>query len=654
MENINKVTNLAPAGSQKPLRIKTKSVQKAEKPEIQDRIELDAGSSVKGSQEKEITFLFYMNGQYSDLEQPLAAAMLGLENVGSDENVNVVAQLGRAAQKNARPAGGFDRIDNDWSGVRRFHVVKSPNPSQGDKSLQTWLEIKDKLPGNPLVYYTIGDVHSKKGDQAQADKYYEKARDLGYEKFLDEPFNPDVSRWSCEFDRAIQPLRDNEAENNIFASPVVEYKGDANMMHPDNLRDFVSWGMKNYPARHYCLVMMGHGNAWAGSMKMNPSEMAMAIQAGTFQANQETGKNGHMDMMVFNSCYMGNLEALDQMKHASDITVASQMAARTSIFYHWPRIISKVQKAVRQGEEFEPREFARDLVNYYKEIGVKDAKEDPMIRRSRESYLTLAAIDNKKLDPVKKAWGKLVSDWKNMQVEDHKVYESIKKSQNFASYAYSHDTKFDFATLRDLGSIAINILNNPEIPKALKDDCQEIRKSLRDAIIAEQHTGFGMENSTGISVWAPASAGDISMMKKKYRNSVPSFVQETGWADKMEDSMQSVSRESLNAFLRTVEELAHTNKMMEMPGLAQDDYKGLQRKSEFLEQDARQLQKEIDLSRLENYKQSPLPGLPANMPKFKPDVDAEKIPLPDFDEGNLLSHKLNTPAGSKHSIRGND
>ena len=193
-------------------------------------------------------------------------------------------------------------------------------------------------------------------------------------------------------------------------------------------------------------------------------------------------------------------------------------------------------------------------------------------------------------------WKKFTEDWKSLNVEDHLIFRNIKKSKNYPSFAYSPEMMFDYGTLRDIGSIAINVMNDPDIPPQLKKDCAEIRQALRNAVIAEQHTGFNMEGSSGLTLWAPTNAADVSLMKKAYRDRVPTFAHETGWADKLEESIKNVDGHTLHSFLQTIQMLGNVTKMMEVPGLSKKESQNLENKAQILEQEAFQLKKELDLS----------------------------------------------------------
>jgi hypothetical protein len=45
-------------------------------------------------------------------------------------------------------------------------------------------------------------------------------------------------------------------------SPIVEYQPDETTLPHDSLTDFLRWGLRNYPARRYMVVVWGHGLGW--------------------------------------------------------------------------------------------------------------------------------------------------------------------------------------------------------------------------------------------------------------------------------------------------------------------------------------------------------------------------------------------------------
>jgi len=612
----------------------------------EDTIEISAGgnksgaetSTVSGAQplpqpadtgkmpEKEVTVLLYLDGQYPDLEPTMASIPIGLETLGSNKDMNVVLQLARASQADAHQGGGFDRIDNDWEGVKRYFVTQSTVPRKETVTLGDWVDISREHPQNPLVHFVLAELYENQGMKKESEAEYSRAESLGYMKFFNEPFNPKVKEWSEEFQTALQPLRDKDAAANIYQSPVVSDLGTGvDMKHPHNLQDFVAWGMKNYPAKHYIVVLGGHGGAWTGALQMSPSDMSMAIQAGTNQANRASGRNDFIDAVVFNSCYMGNLESVNEMRNASDVIVASEMSAKSSVLTDWPDILGHVQKDIAGGEKFDVKKFAKEFVEYYQKKG-DEIKDLPLMKKfSKEHYLTCAAVDTAKIDDVTASWKKFVDDWKSSGIPNEEIFKIIDGSKNYPSFAYSPEMLFDYGTLRDLGDIADKISGSESLPKNIRDDAVAIKNALSKAIIAEQHTGHDMENSTGLSVWAPANASDIALMAAPYGRRVPDFVQQTNWDKKLIDSIGSVDKQQLGRFMNSIRMMAQIQQSLKSGTLSSDERSELEKRMKDLQSEAKALRAELTLAgKKEAEAQLMLPGMENGMPDENKPKDKPK------------------------------
>jgi hypothetical protein len=60
----------------------------------------------------------------------------------------------------------------------------------------------------------------------------------------------------------------NDKNPKKMTSPAVQKLGDVDMAAPETLLDFVSWSVKNYPAKKYALILWNHGTGWK---EINPS-----------------------------------------------------------------------------------------------------------------------------------------------------------------------------------------------------------------------------------------------------------------------------------------------------------------------------------------------------------------------------------------------
>jgi hypothetical protein len=69
----------------------------------------------------------------------------------------------------------------------------------------------------------------------------------------------------AQFDREGKAIATNRyyiRKGGTLAKDVVGSLGETNMGDPRVLEDFIKWGIKNYPAEHYLVVVWNHGNGW--------------------------------------------------------------------------------------------------------------------------------------------------------------------------------------------------------------------------------------------------------------------------------------------------------------------------------------------------------------------------------------------------------
>lgn len=109
--------------------IKATEKHQAEEKEVKDKVELkgEEGDIAR----KKWTVLAYINGKDGNLQRLAPSVLRELEAAGSDENLNIVAQLSR--QKTA-----IDRFTKDWSGTKRYVVQRNMNPPPLQEEMMNW------------------------------------------------------------------------------------------------------------------------------------------------------------------------------------------------------------------------------------------------------------------------------------------------------------------------------------------------------------------------------------------------------------------------------------------------------------------------------------------------------------------------------------
>lgn len=179
------------------------------------------------SKRKKWTILIFANGN-NEMEPEMYKALKDCEKIGSNDEVDVIMEIGRAkistVEKN-RISKPFINYDDNWIGVRRYHIKSSKS------------ELIDDL-------------------------------------------------------------------------------GKINMADPNNLYEFIKWGIENYKSEHYMLILSGHGVRLVGGLTdltfnvpyiMGIPEMSKGI-------NLVKEKLGYeIDILVLDMCYMNSIETIYEL-----------------------------------------------------------------------------------------------------------------------------------------------------------------------------------------------------------------------------------------------------------------------------------------------------------------------------------------------------
>lgn len=223
---------------------------------------------------------------------------------------------------------------------------------------------------------------------------------------------------------------------------------DLNMSNPQNLADFVEWGVKNYPAENYWLVISDHGDAWKGALEDDHSQGWMSlpqIQGALAQAREKTGRK--LDVLSFDCCYMGSLEAAHELRHEAGYMVGSQ--EEVGYYGHdYTRLLPSIDSK-------DPRQLAEFLV----EAGSKYPEE----------FRTIAAYDLSQVEGVTRAVGQLGSSLS--QTAPAELRAAVDRTQIFGEY-------------HDLGDLAEKLA---QVCPQAQPAAEAVKEALSRAVVAEAH-----------------------------------------------------------------------------------------------------------------------------------------------------------------------
>jgi hypothetical protein len=388
-----------------------------------DSVELAGSPDAKegqGQQKKNWTVLAYLDGKDATMQRLAPGKLMQLEGCGSDKDIDIVAQLSRQ-----KWAG--DKFTHDWSGTRRYHVEKNPQPSAS----------------------------------------------MGF----------------------IPPYTQN------IASPVKEDLGEAvDAADPSTIKDFVKWGIQNYPAEHYAILFYGQGGGFTGSLYDADTGSVLSSRGlgeVVREAAKEAGKK--IDLVAFDGSLMASAEVVDALKDSAGIFVASQGVTDQNTV-SVTQVMKDLKGTLKEKDDVTAEELAKFFIYETKYTS----------ERAPTGMTTLSAIKLEKFDAVKDAYkalsGELLNAVKGSPDLGEALRDNIKKTQNF--FPGKAEPYEDY---RDLAHFARNLtddarFNNGSFPGVEKAS-KELMAACGDAVMDNVHTGAGVKDAGGISAYMPTDYG---------------------------------------------------------------------------------------------------------------------------------------------------
>jgi len=241
------------------------------------------------------------------------------------------------------------------------------------------------------------------------------------------------------------------------SSPALETLGDTNMADPQVLSDFIQWGIKNYPAQHYFLIVSDHGRAWKELLDDDGHKNSMTVpQFGMALKNSREQTGVKIDVLGMDACLTGSTEFAYEVKDGADFLVASE---ETENKEGWPyeKILSQIPGAT-------PESLAGGIVE---------------IAREHQSALpTMSATKLAQMPQVGAEIKKLANAIINTSDSYRDIKDCFMESKNYGM----------IYELRDIYEACQKMVEKKVIgDERLKKAAQGVMNALDRAIVNEQH-----------------------------------------------------------------------------------------------------------------------------------------------------------------------
>lgn len=121
----------------------------------------------------------------------------------------------------------------------------------------------------------------------------------------------------------------NDGNEDKVRSKVIQSFASVDMGDWKHLVDFARWGMKNYPARHYALIVWNHGSGWVTTKGVFVNKgISYDFETKNHISTPELGaamrEIGKVDILAYDACLMQMAELLYEVKGYADYVVGSE------------------------------------------------------------------------------------------------------------------------------------------------------------------------------------------------------------------------------------------------------------------------------------------------------------------------------------------
>ena len=269
-------------------------------------------------------------------------------------------------------------------------------------------------------------------------------------------------------------------------STEIQDLGEVDMGDPDCLRDFATWGIANYPANHYALIIWDHGSGWklakrfltpikAISSDWESGNRISMDELRTALADIVTTSSTNIDIIGLDACLMAMLEVDYQIMDYGSIRVGSE---ETEPGDGWE--YNTTLTALINNSSMTPFELASQIVDDY------------AARYGTLGDETQSAIDITQLSPVISRLNSFASSLIiNLDTYRNEIIQCRNRSQEYDDPTYID--LFDF----------VNEINNT-IP-TIQEEAQLLLGVLDNCRVREYH-GQGRPGSHGMSIYFPTSS----------------------------------------------------------------------------------------------------------------------------------------------------
>jgi len=323
--------------------------------------------------------------------------------------------------------------------------------------------------------------------------------------------------------------KDNDEKN--ITSKVVEELGDYDMGDYRNLVDFVAWGVKNYPARHYVVDIWNHGSGWwiKGNRAFALKGISYDDQSGnhitTPQLNEAAASiyqilGNRLDILAMDACLMQMAEVCYEVKDHVRFCVTSEDSEPCD-GYSYDDFLGTLAKDPSMDASTLAKVMAQSYTAHY---------------AAKNESCTQSVVDLTQLDSFLAKFDQLVVKLTGL-LSDYETLAALRNQVRAKTQAFYLRTNIDLGHFLKL--VQQNV-KNPEIQTLVAETLALYGAGQNPLIAGNYINGESMKNSTGMAIFFHSFMAPEKSYGKTH------FAQNTSWMRFLEAYIAAVSSHDWN------------------------------------------------------------------------------------------------------------
>lgn len=311
----------------------------------------------------------------------------------------------------------------------------------------------------------------------------------------------------------VQPDNSSAIASTIIQNNLKDSFGNSlDMGNPQTLKDFLDWGVANYPADRYCVIIWNHGNGWKRSGDDDQGRaFSYDDQYGTSIKSWETDQalaGHHFDIIAWDASLMQMMEVAYEIRNFADYVVGSEESPPGEGYpYH----------LIFDNFAANPTAPTATLADAFVQ-GMQEQAQPGGLYEFRK--ITQSVLDSSKLGAVATSLDALSTELQNALPGIAAQIQTIRSSAQ--SYSPTPSRVY-----RDIVDICLLIQADGTIPQSVRTAAANVQSAINQALVSEYHNGQSAK-SHGLAIDF-SSAGAFAAYKTDYLRM--HFAQDTGWDD---------------------------------------------------------------------------------------------------------------------------